>query len=99
MTEVHLHPDQFVIVRVNGVSVYVETFENFALDFGAPVENPSAPWIERLYIPNVMNRLGDGKTQETTVEVWVQGDEIINNLNQLIEAKELRTAPIVPEEE
>lgn len=91
MMQLHIHPDQTVIIRDGNDIVYGDSIENFFLDYGSePTLFPSSRWNERLYIPSVMNRLCDGFTQETSVDVWEDGDAIIEAADDLIAAKEAR---------
>lgn len=89
MLSLHLHPDNLVIIRDDAQVLYIDTLANFELDFGAAIEQVPG-WSEHLYVPGVMNRLGNGFTQETTMDAWTQGDQVLAAINSIIEAKELR---------
>lgn len=98
MIEVHLHPDEHLIIRDNDEVVYSATLEEFEADFGQALEALSSPWTERIYAlsgPNVaMNRLANRFTNETSMDRWTQGDAIVTNKNALIQAKATRLAAI-----
>lgn len=90
MLEIHLHPDNVVIIRENGVAIYIDTKENFELDAALSLDVLPEGFNERIYVQNVMDRFGDGKTQVTTENSWSQGDSILANRAAIIAAKQVR---------
>lgn len=90
MLELHIHPDQKVIIREDGNILYIDDISNFELDYGASLDPLLENMNERLYIPGVMDRFCDGKTQTTTQDVYVQGDDILDKKDDIIAAKNSR---------
>lgn len=98
MMSLHVHPDNLVIIRDDAQVLYIDTLANFELDFGSAIEQVPG-WPEHFYIPGVMNRLGNGFTQETTIDAWIQGNAILAASSSIIAAKEARLQPAPPPEE
>jgi hypothetical protein len=97
--QLHIHPDQKIIIRdSNGNVIYIDTVDNFILDYGSDPELlPNSRWNERLYIPDVMDRLADNFTQETSNQSWPDGDAILAAIEDIFAAKEVRNTPPEPE--
>lgn len=92
--EVHVHPDQKVIIRIDGTVEYVDTIENFEADYGQSLDKPTGQWNQCLYIQGEYCRCGDGFTDETDMGPWEIGDDILENKEAIKAAKELREAPV-----
>lgn len=87
--ELHLHPDNVVIIRDGDNVLYVDTPENFANDYGEEIETVEG-WNERLYRPGIMNRLCNGFTDSTSSDTWPQGDDILSSVSSIVSSKQAR---------
>ncbi len=94
MFELHIHPDDIVIIREDGVTLYVENMAEFEVDFEEELEWSYGPnWNEVQYTPGVMYRIFDGKTSDSLAPSWEQGDRIIAAVEDLMALYALRNPP------
>jgi hypothetical protein len=81
VNEVHQHPDRHVIVRAGG-RVYIDTPENFALDFAIALPPLPAGANEQIYTQGKRNAfMGDGNVIDGGPMPWDEGDRIIANVS------------------
>jgi hypothetical protein len=90
MKQIQIHPDNLVIIREDGEVLYLDSKENFELDYGTSLETLPEGWNERLYIQGMYNRLCNQFTQQTSFDSWTQGEDILDNVQNIIDAKTAR---------
>lgn len=88
--EVHVHPDQKVIIRIDGAVEYVDTIENFEADYGQSLDKPTGQWNECHYIQGEYCRHADGFTDEAHTDPWEMGDDILDKKEAIKLSKEAR---------
>jgi hypothetical protein len=90
-----IHPDGVVYIRDGKQILYEETIQGFEQDYGSKLDALPVGYVERLYTPGVLDRLGTGFTHESTaLGVWTQGDDILSKVVQLVNAKRVRNTPV-----
>jgi hypothetical protein len=88
------------IIRVqSGSSVYVDTPDNFAADYGQAAPSLPEGIGERLYEPGVRHPLStSGDVLAGGDMPWTFGDDVIADLSNIIVAKSVRENAPIPED-
>lgn len=88
--EVHQHPDGHVIIRTDA-GIYIDTPENFALDFGITLPALPVPADEHIYTQGKRNAfMGDGNVVDGGAVPWDVGDSIIASIDPGLAAQAAR---------
>jgi hypothetical protein len=89
----HHHPDGLIIIR-SGDKVYIDTVENFMADLGEDYPGLPDGYIGRYYEPGKSHYFTTGNTAYPQPLEWSEGNRYIENIDNLISAKELRKSAI-----
>lgn len=93
MAEVHQHPDGLVYVRTDD-GVYMDTLENFALDYGQGLPALPAGADDRIYAQGKRHAImGGGNVIAGGPVPWDLGDQLINSVSALLAAQDARRNP------
>lgn len=93
------HADGRIYVRTPGLT-YCDTRANFEADFGQPPPALELPIVQRIYVPGVRHALGGAEGVLAGGEMpWAFGDAAIAAVDDIVEAQNLRNAPLPPSPE
>jgi hypothetical protein len=97
MANLHYHPDNLIYIRTND-GTYIDTPENFMLDYGSPYPALPEGFNEEFYEPNVKRYIVNHKTGEYKPRgmPFAFGDDVISKFPIIVNNKASRSVVSIP---